>query len=358
MLSISLLIGCNVFALTLNAQTTLKFADSVRKHYNIPELGYAIVSSSRILELKTIGVRKINSSMTARQDDRFRIGSNTKAITGFIAALIVKENKIKWDTRFFEMFPELQQESDPAYYGLTLKDLLSFRTKLFAYTYTNTEPRQEQFKGDENEQRYQFAQWFFQHEPVSGSNEINFSNLGYVAAALMLEKASGRSYKDLVRELGLKLNIDFGFGSPNATDSLQTWGHDQALIPEKPANNYKLSWLLAAGNINLTLQDYSKFIQEQLKGLNGKSKLLTSQEYEFLHYGLPGFAIGWVWTTDVNNHRYSYNFGNPGTFLSKVYVYKDADIGVIVLGNAQTPASDEGLSVLYQQLVRRYVNKP
>ena len=49
-----------------------------------------------------------------------------------------------------------------------------------------------------------------------------------------------------------------------------------------------------------------------------------------------------------------YNVGNPGTFLSKVYLLPGKDRAFILLSNAQTVAADEGLDVLYQELRVRY----
>ncbi|HSC37246.1 MAG TPA: hypothetical protein VLD19_05220, partial [Chitinophagaceae bacterium] len=55
-------------------------ADSVRIAFHIPELAWAVVSSDSIYEMQVSGYRKINSSLAARPEDKFRIGSNTKAI--------------------------------------------------------------------------------------------------------------------------------------------------------------------------------------------------------------------------------------------------------------------------------------
>lgn len=334
----------------------IQLADSIRKAYHIPELGYAVVSSSNILDMQIIGVKKINTSLLAEHNDKFRIGSNTKAITGFIAAQLVKQKRISWDTKFFDLFPELKAKSNRTYHHLTLLNLLTFRTKLFPYTYTYREPKKEQFTGSECLQRYQFTTWFFKQKPVSSKDSIHFSNLGYVAAGLMLEKVSGKSYKELVTDLGKQLGIEFGFGNPNSTDTLQPWGHDKNLSPEAPFDNYKLDWLLAAGNINTSLPDYLKFIQLQLQGLAGQSKVLTKEEFLFLHYGLPKFAVGWFWLKDENNQVYSYNTGNPGTFLSKTSVFKDKDVAYILFANSQTDDTEIGLNILYTELKKKYGN--
>jgi len=334
------------------AQSNLAFADSIRKQYQIPELAYAVVSGDSVFEMKVLGVKKVNTELTASTNDRFRIGSNTKAITGFIAALLVKQHTINWDTKFFDLFPELKKGSNKHYRNLTLLQLLSFRTKLFSYTYTYAKPGKGRFTGNETEQRYQFAEWFFKQKPVPKKDSICFSNLDYVAAGLMLEKASGKPYKQLVNELGDKLGINFGFGAPNSTDTAQPWGHDKDLNPEPPADDYKLNWLLAAGNINVSLPDYVKFIQLQLQGLAGKSDLLNKEEFDFLHYGLTRFSVGWFQGVDEKGQVFSYNIGNPGTFLSKVYVYKSLNKAYIIFANVQSPQADEGMDMLLERLKR------
>jgi CubicO group peptidase (beta-lactamase class C family) len=288
-------------------------------------------------------------------NDKVRIGSNTKAITGFIAAQLVKQKKIRWNTRFFDLFPELKATSDQAYYKVTLLDLLTFRSRLIPYTYTNEVPARDQFSGNETQQRYQFSAWFFGQKPQKNKKGLHFSNLGYIAAGQMLEKVSGKPYKELVGDLGAQLGISFGFGNPNTADTLQPWGHGIGLAPEGPGDNYKLDWLLPAGNIHVSLPGYCKFIQLQLAGLAGRSELLSKEEFQFLHYGLPEFAVGWFWKTDENNGTYSYNVGNPGTFLTKVFVFKDSDRAIVLFANAQTPEADAGLDVLLAELKRKYI---
>ena len=343
----TLLLACGAHVAT--AQTEIR-ADSIRRLYEIPELAYAVVSSDSVLEMRVLGYRRWGADYEARPDDRFRIGSNTKAITGFIAARLVKQGLIAWDTRFFDLYPELKEQSQRAYHDLTLVDLLTFRTRLIKWTYTDTVPTPEEITGDESAQRCSFMAWCLRQPPVRKTSGPSFSNPGYVAAGLMLEKATGRSYAELVADLGTELGIHFAFGAPNATDSEQPWGHDQDLEPEPPHENKKLTWLLAAGNIQMSLPDYAKFIQVQLAGVAGRSPLLSSKEFRFLHQGRERFAVGWFWEKEPGGDMVVHNVGNPGTFLSKVYMLPEKNRAFILLCNAQTPAADEGLIQLYREL--------
>lgn len=337
------------------AQKNSSFIDSVRIKHQIPELAYAVVSSDAILEIQALGNQRINTDFKAKLSDKFRLGSITKTITSYIAAVLVKEGKIKWDTKFFDLYPELKSKSDPATYNFTLQDFLTFRANINTWSYGNNTPTQEEIKGNNQQQRYEFIAWFLQQKPVLEKEEIYWSNPGYVAAGLMLEKATGKSYEVLVKELGTTLKIDFDFGQPNFKDINQPWGHDENLQPEAPSSNYKLNWLSSAGNINVSLPDYCKFTQMQLQGLLGKSKTLTAQDFDKMHYGLPEFSFGWNSETNKSNSlKYSFHNGSPGTFLTKVYLCKAINKAFILFANVQSEEADRGLILILETLEKKY----
>ncbi len=343
---------------SVQGQSLAKFADSIRVTYQIPELCYAVVSSDTIFDIQFLGVRKSGTSLKAKPNDRFRIGSNTKGITSFIAAQLIKKGLIKWDTKFFDLFPDLKQQSNGAYYNITLLDLLSFRAPMVHYTYTDKNPTIEEIEGkvakSESEARFAFVKWALRQKRIKESKEFYFSNPSYSVACLMLEKASGKTYEELVQDLNTQLGISFGFGSPNQLDTMQTWGHAEGNITEPLGNNFKLNWLMAAGNINVTLNDYSKFVQLQLLGLGGKSKLLSASDFYLLHYGKPKFALGWFCDLSNSGHLVSHNMGNPGFFMTSALVIKDIDRAYIVFTNAQNPKTQEGIELLLNAMKKEY----
>ncbi len=347
-------IFCLFFFTTARSQQLTAFADSVRIAHRIPALGFAVLSADSVFEMHMLGYRKAGDNTPVQLEDKFRIGSNTKAITGMLAALLVKEGKLGWDTPFFSLFPELKACSKKVYHDMTLLQLLTFRNPMIPYTYSNAQPREDQFRGDPAAQRYQFTAWLLQQPPNPSTDELKLSNAGFIAAGLMLEKASGKTYEQLVKALGRKIGAEFGFGSPNATDASQPWGHNSRLEPEPPSRNIKLEWLQAAGNIHVSLPDYTKFMQWQLKGLQGKARELRGEEFAFLHYGLPRFAVGWFWEKDATGRYVSTNTGNPGTFITEVFVMKDLNRAVIFFTNAQTENTYKGLKVLLEAVKKQY----
>lgn len=337
------------------SQQNSSFADSIRINYHIPELAYAVVSSDSILEIQALGYQRINTNFKAKIEDRFRLGSITKTITSYLATVLVKEGKIKWNSKFFDLYPELKAKSNPETYNFTLQDFITFRAKLSIWSYGNETPAQDQIKGNNQQQRYEFIAWFLQQDQHLKKQDVYWSNPGYVAAGLMLEKATGKSYETLVQELGKTLNIDFDFGQPNLKDINQPWGHNENLEPEKPALNYKLNWLSSAGNINVSLPDYCKFTQMQLQGLLGKSKILSADDFNKMHYSLPEFSFGWESEiTEKNKLRYSFHNGSPGTFLTKVYICPTINKAFILFANVQSEEADKGLMLLLEKLQNKY----
>ena len=325
------------------AQQIANIADSLRRLYHIPELGYAVISSDSILDIHISGYKRVDRPYSAELSDRFRVGSNTKTVTAFIAARLVAAGKLSWNTRFFDLFPDWRTKNNVQYHDITLLQLLSFRAGTVKWTYTNSSPDEHELQGSAEEQRIKFARWALEQPRAKGVT--SFSNPGYTLAGLMLEQASGKTYAQLVGELNAELGVSFDIGTPNNKDTMQPWGHNAALVPEAPAINCRLNWLLCAGNINSTLPDYAKFIQVQLRGLQGRYSLLPKKDFELMHYGFPDFAAGWFWTEEPG-HRVSFHTGNPGTYLSYVYVDAVKDRAYILFTNVQSADAEQAFEVL------------
>ncbi|MBF9221340.1 serine hydrolase domain-containing protein [Hymenobacter ruricola] len=345
-------LGCGV----ARSQASCAYADSVRLAYHIPELAYAVVTAGGVIDMQTLGNQRQQPGYPAKPTDRFHLGSNTKAITALLAAELVEAGKISWDTPFFALFPELQSASRRGYRAIALRQLLTFRAGLPAYTYTFASPSPDELTGDEAAQRLALARYFLAQPPMRRqAHGLTPSNADYVLAGLMLEKATGRSYQDLVTAWGQAHGIAFGFGYPNLTDPAQPWGHNPAGEPLPPVPNPKLSWLLSAGNINVSLPDYVKFVQLQLRGLRGEEAGLPAATVHELLFGLPVFAYGWFNRLEADTqHHVAYNEGNAGAFITRVQVIQEADRAYILFANSATPETAAGLTMLQAYLQRRY----
>ncbi len=339
-------------------QKTIRYADSIRKDYNIPEITYAVIDSKSTLEIAALGKHSIDLPDTATLNDRFHIGSNTKAMTAFIIAKYVEEGKLQWTTKFFDVFPEWKENSKPEYANITLQDLLSHRAGIQPFQGEN-DPEIPNFKGTNQEKREQFGRFVLTLEPVLSDeqNPFIYSNAGYTLATLMLEKRTGKSWEQLVDKVfneDLKLNVKFSW--PENQKQKDTWGHSYEngkLIPVPSTVDYHLDYTEPAGDINIKLNDYIKFIQLNLQGLNGENNYLKADTYKFIHKGIENYSIGWF-NIYENGKEFSTHSGTAGTYYSLVQIDRINGKAYIIFTNSFSQDTQQGVRLLMRKLKENY----
>ncbi len=341
-------------------QQTIHFADSIRKAYNIPELNYAVIDSKMILEISALGKHSIELSDSATLNDRFHIGSNTKAMTAFIIAKYVEKGKLKWTTKLFEIFPEWKNNSNLEYYNITLQDLLSHRARIQPFQGEN-DPKIPDFKGTKQERRRAFGKFVLTLNPVEIDNvqKFNYSNADYTLATLMLENVTQKSWEQLVEKVfnkDLKLNVKLSW--PENQKSKGTWGHsfeNNKLIPVPSNSDYHLDFTEPAGDLNITLKDYAKFIQLNLRGLNGQNNYLTAKTYQFMHKGIENYALGW-YNIYENGKELSTHSGTAGTYYSLVHIDRIKGKAYIIFTNSFNQDTQLGVRFLMRKLKENYAS--
>lgn len=350
-----------IFLLIANicfGQKTTEFADSICKAYNIPEISYAVIDDKSTLEIAALGRHSIDLADTATLNDRFHLGSNTKAMTAFIIAKYVEKGKLKWTTRFFDIFPEWKENSRPEYANITLQDLLSHRAGIQPFQGEN-DPEIPAFRGTNQEKREQFGRFVLTLEPVfpDEQNPFIYSNAGYTLATLMLEKKTGKSWEQLVNKVfnkDLKLNVKFSW--PENQKQKDTWGHSYEngkLIPVPSTVDYHLDYTEPAGDINIKLKDYIKFIQLNLQGLNGENNYLKADTYKFIHKGIENYSIGWF-NIYENGKEFSTHSGTAGTYYSLVQIDRISGKAYIIFTNSFNQDTQQGVRLLMGKLKENY----
>mgnify|MGYP001806189327 CR=1 FL=1 len=348
-----------LFIATLSfGQKTIQFADSIRNAYNIPEISYAVIDSKSTLEIAALGRHSIDLSDTATLNDRFHIGSNTKAMTAFIIAKYVEKGKLEWTTKFFDLFPEWREKSKPEYASISLQDLLSHKAGIWPFQ-GEGDPQIPDYKGTKSEKRKQFGQFVLTLEPVKPDEQKPFiySNAGYILATLMLEKATGKSWQLLVDKVfnkDLKLNVKLSW--PENQSRKDTWGHifeNDKLLPVPSNTDYQLDYTEPAGDVNIKLKDYIKFIQLNIQGLKGDNNYLTTKTYQFLHKGIDNYSMGW-YNIYENGHELSTHSGTAGTYYTLVQIDRIKGKAYIIFTNSFNQETQQGVRLLMRKLKENY----
>lgn len=336
------------------AQQHAQYADSVRNASHIPELSYAVVNNKNILEIASLGHHAVNLPDTAAINDRFHIGSNTKAMTAFMIAKYVEKGKLSWKTKFFDLFPEWKQDAKKEYYNITLQDLLSHRAMIQPFQGEN-DPAIPKFTGTNQQKRVQFGKFVLQLDPVKpdSGQQFVYSNAGYTLAALMIEKTTGLSWEQLIDKVynqDLHLNVKLSW--PDNQAYKDTWGHTEEngqLTPVPSNTDYHLDYTEPAGDINIRLKDYIRFIQLNLDGLAGHNNYLKAATYHFIHEGIPGYSLGWFNIYEKDD-SFSSHSGTAGTYYSLVQIDRKKNIAYIILTNSFSGDTVNGVRLVMRSL--------
>lgn len=328
--------------------------DSVRLASGVPAMGGAIVARSGLIALGAGGTRRVNGSQSVTINDRWHIGSNTKAITGILAGLAVQAGVISWDRTLAEAFPDLTQMRDE-YRPVTLRDLL---THTAGFVGTNAGLTAST---DLRAARLQWTSTTVQTAPANARGIYRYSNNGYGTAGAMLERAWGGTYESLITD---RLLVPLGITSGTAWGPTTTvGGTDQPVGHRRVSGQWVVCeacdnppGLSSAGTMNATLGAWARIIQEVLRADAGESQVMTQTTARFLLSPLVPFGtnatygIGWI----VNGRAAGHD-GSNTTNHSRASLFLDPGVAFLMTTNAgdlDGGLSGAALTALQQRLDR------
>ncbi|HTX18401.1 MAG TPA: serine hydrolase domain-containing protein [Bacteroidota bacterium] len=354
-------------------QRVIHDLDSIRVAFHIPAIAFGVANCDSVLLMGATGVREINTTDSVTIQDEFHIGSLAKGLLSFIAGKLVDEGMISWNTKFFDLFPEMKESSRSEYYRIDLKDLLSHRASLHPFNDSHSRElirRYNELHPNDRFSNYRFSQFVLTLKPqkYDSGQFYNYSNLDYLLASLMLEKASGMSYAQLIARTNKDLDLDFQIGWPKSEGKFQPSGH---LVPKEQGWGESTSlqvwngdgftdWVedylfycTPAGHIRVTLPDFLKYLQLDLKGVNGEDNYLKASTYNFIFNGAKEYSMGWGNDIVDGNHYYSHN-GSVGTFFANAIIIKERKIAIALMANAGNNETKGGLLRVIRYLEKTF----
>lgn len=337
--------------------------EPMRVKHHLPALGGAIVTSQGLQALGVTGVRKTGAAVAATADDLWHLGSDTKAMTAVVIAKLVEQSKLTWDTTIEAVLPKPVANARPAFGGITLLQLLSHRAGLVA----NLDwPKLARTPGEPRAQRLAALQTAAS-TPLSSppGTKYEYSNLGYVIAATMAETVADRAWEDMIRDVVFKplgmASVGFGgTGTPGQID--QPWPH-QANGQPMPANGPAVDnppIIGPAGTVHCSLSDWGKFVADQLRGLQGRGALLSSESYKFLHTAPFGgnYSAGWLVVDRPWGGGTVYSHAGSNTMnYAVVWMAPLKDFAVLVVTNQGGPQAETGADEAASALILRQIPK-
>lgn len=273
----------------------------LQKH-NVPGIAAAVVRNGEPVAVGVAGVRTRGKGDKIATDDRFHIGSDTKAMTAMLCGILVDEGKLKWSQTLGETFPELRNSMHPQYQTVTMEQLLTNRGGAPHEFPDELWRKFREHNGTPRSARRLLLQGVTSKPPEATPGEkYIYSNAGFSIAGHMAENVTGKSWEDLMREkvfrpLGMSTA---GFGSPGTRATKdQPRGHRRDGSPVEPGRDADNPVAIGpAGIVHCSIEDWAKFVAANLP--SAKTRLVKPETLEKLHAPVPdpgdrSYAMGWT----------------------------------------------------------------
>ncbi len=333
---------------------TNDFVSSIREKYSLPSIALSVFTVDSTLYESANGSIGIGDSDEDTVDMPYHIGSLTKAFTSYLAAKEVDKGTIKWETEFFELFPELKDDARRKYYHITLEQLLSHRAGIpELITRENFQELADRPIEDSSTARYEYAEELLQMRPTN-IGELSYSNCGYTLASLMLEKASGKQWEELAEEtFGTEIGLDVMIGWPEDHSATLPKQHIEVDGETVQGSLFDMAYQIRpAGDLAISITDMTKWGKVHLGLLDGSNKSLTSETANFMYYGRYEYAMGWGQSEREGNQLLSHT-GSAGSFFSVIVLNVTEKRGLVILINSVSDTTHLALQELSEEILKR-----
>jgi CubicO group peptidase (beta-lactamase class C family) len=170
------------------------YATAAMKDWHAPAMAVSVVKDGRVVLARGYGIRKMGTSAAVDADTVFPIASCTKAFNATALAILVDEGRLRWTDPVITHLPEFRLRDPWMAREVTIADLLAHRTGL-----ADTDHFFCDFTRAELIRRLRFAP---QVSPFRVG--VRYNNTGTILAGEVLERVSGKSWSEFVRERVLK----------------------------------------------------------------------------------------------------------------------------------------------------------
>jgi CubicO group peptidase (beta-lactamase class C family) len=329
----------------------------------IPGGAAIVLRGDRIIARGFTGVRKAGAAEAITIDDQFEICSGAKSMAATLVALLVEEGKLSWDTTLAEIFGDAIPGLHPAWKKITVRQVLEHRAGLEDHVLVLARTILWA-GGDVSVLRRKLAEKILSRPPdFAPGTKFSYDSTGYLLLGAALEKITGRTWEELMRErlfqpLGLTSG---GFGPPGTPGMVdQPWGHGARWLfylplpgardlPFDPGSRHADFPAVGrpAGLVHMSLGDWAKFVSVHLRGdpanPHREVALLKPETFALLHGTGTGeeYAGGWFtgtrkWAKGVrpgDSGRVFFHQGDNGRWNCVVWVAPEIDFAVLIACN-------------------------
>ncbi|MFV0389916.1 MAG: serine hydrolase [Pyrinomonadaceae bacterium] len=326
------------------------YTSKAQKDWKIPGMALAVVKDGTVVFAKGYGVRKLGSDEAVNADTTFAIASNSKAFTTASIALLIEQGKIgDWDDKVQQYLPEFQLYDPYVSSEVTIRDIVSHRVGLDTFSgdllwYDTT------YTPDEIINRLKYL------KPVRGFRAgFGYQNLMFITAGKLIERVSGKSWGDFVKQNLLKpLKMNRTTTTVKDLDSNAAFPHNESggnglrVLPHGNVDNAK-----SAAALNSSVNDIANWLIMQADGGRFEGKQIVSEKEiwemhqpavilpiskassEFIpsrHF--DAYGLGWN-IFDYKGKKVLNHGGGLDGMISKTVFVPEEKLGAVILTNSE-----------------------
>lgn len=323
--------------------------DSIIQNTKVPGIVALVVDHEREIDwLYTAGYSDIPNKLPMDGSYTFRIGSNTKTMTGTVLLQLIGEGKLALSDKLSKFYPEYPKAD-----SITIAMLLNMTSGISNYT-DNETWQYELFTNPTKVWTPQesvdigFSDDFY-FSPGSG---WFYSNTNTIILGMLIENLTGNSLKSeienrIVKPLELK---NTGF----LTSGLQLPGlHGRGYYAgeyaegEDYTEHFDISWGWAAGSAYSTPRELQKYVEALVKGSLLSDSLQQRRINEMVDLA-PGIGYGYQMLR--RGSFYGHNGALPG-FTSSMYHSNEKNCTVIIYFNCQLELAPDFLFARFMSIL-------
>ncbi len=324
-----------IFTITLITGCTMSDEEKIDKifsDYNKPDMPGAavmVIENGEIIFEKGYGLANIEKNQKVTKETNFRLASVTKQFTAMSILMLIDRDQLKLETTLNEIFPKFPD------YGksITVKNLLQHTSGLIDYEDLIHDTATIQVKDqDVLNLIMQADSTYFQP-----GSQHRYSNTGYALLALTVEKISGKSFRDFLRDnIFQPLEMDNTIAFENNINEVRNRAYGYAIKDNlvEFTDQSITSAVLGDGGIYSSLNDLYKWDQSLYTGkLIDKKYLDESWSRGITNNGIE-FPYGYGWRLEkYHDIDVVYHTGSTRGFRNIIYRMPEKRFTIIILTN-------------------------
>ena len=286
----------------------------------------------RVVLDKSYGFANVEWQVPNTAESKFRLGSITKQFTAASILLLEQQGKLSTD----DLVKKYMPDAPPTWDNITIYEVLTHTSGIPSFT-SFSDYHANEVKPYTPEQ---LVAWF-KDKPLEfqPGTAWRYSNSGYVLLGYLIEKISGKSYAQFVREnifdpLGMK---DTGYDSFSKVIPHRATGYTNGSSGLQNAPYIDMSIPLSAGALYSTTHDLLKWEQALFGG-----KLLNPAELKKMTTAFKqDYACGLMVRKGPGGHPVILHGGGIEGFNTALAYYPDNKLTIVALSNLNGGAPDE-----------------